>query len=599
MAEPVSMLLLEIEEELSRVPGAKLVKAARSESEVARLQATLGRSIPAGYAAFVSRYDGGWLIPNATPDSSNQTKSPASIAESDMGLRLFSLHESFALSEDPSRAAELKGLWPIAERGTHLLALDCDAAGESELPVVEVAGRNLDRVGSSFLRFIYACLGESLAGAGADPTTLAAELCRRDPGLAEHWVHLIDHLEVLGRGSEVDQVLAEALRCAYPPGPALMTAVALRALDQGDNDRALAALEDALDLEALTARDDDARLDAAAISLVLAQERGDGAAVTRARELLGTAAASTGAFWRGEAVANFAIGNQVRARLASRVVEALVPGDNDMARLNEPNPNLHEALRALAKARDLMDAGSFAEAVQQVRMAINHRPDLGICHLMLAEGLSASRERGALDAARRAVELNPALIDAWRELGDCYLESRQAARAEEAYREAISRDNSFAPGFAKLAQALLEQGRSREALEAITAAQERGGDSFFVAAVRGDILAEMDRHNEAAEAYDQATHLEPEDHWVLHQAAREHCRAGHNERAAELFERALRFDRDGCHQTLVDYADLLRRVGRIGDAVRMYRRAVAACPQDVEWRRMLREAERELMTAPS
>jgi hypothetical protein len=40
-------------------------------------------------------------------------------------------------------------------------------------------------------------------------------------------------------------------------------------------------------------------------------------------------------------------------------------------------------------------------------------------------------------------------------------------------------------------------------------------------------------------------------------------------------------------------------VGRIGDAVRMYRRAVAACPHDVEWRRVLREAELELMSAPS
>jgi tetratricopeptide (TPR) repeat protein len=184
-------------------------------------------------------------------------------------------------------------------------------------------------------------------------------------------------------------------------------------------------------------------------------------------------------------------------------------------------------------------------------------------------------------------------------VGDAYLEARQAVLAEEACREAIRRDGSFAVGFAKLAQALLEQGRTREALDAIVSAQERGGDLFFVAAVRGDILAEMDRHHEAAEAYDQAMHIEPEDHWVLHQAAREHSRAGHDDRAAELFEQALRFDRDGCHQTLVDYGDLLRRVGRIGDAVRMYRKAVAACPHDVEWRRTLRDAERELMSAPS
>ena len=109
----------------------------------------------------------------------------------------------------------------------------------------------------------------------------------------------------------------------------------------------------------------------------------------------------------------------------------------------------------------------------------------------------------------------------------------------------------------------------------------------------------MDRHLEAAEAYDQALVIEPEDHWALHQAALEHSRAGNDERAVELFERALAFDREGCHQTLVDYADLMRRLGRIGDAVRLYRRAVAAVPDDPEWRQVLREAERELQSAPN
>ena len=609
MTEPVSMLLLEIEKELERVAGAKLVKVKtpRSDSELARLKASLGRDISAGYAAFLARYDGGWLIPSGTGtascplDAASDSRAqnlvhPASVV---VGLRLFSLSESFTVASDPARRTELKGLWPIAERGSRLLALDCDVAGEADLPVVEVAGRNLDRVGSSYLRFIYACLGELLAGEGTEPAVLAAELCRRDPGLSEHWVHLVDHLESLGRVNEVDQVLSDALRCVSPLGPALMTAVALRALDLGDTGRAQAALEDALGLESLTARDDDAQLDAAAILLVLARERGDAPSESRAREMLGTAVASTGAFWRGEAIANYAMGNHTRARLAVKVVEALVPGDHDVARMREPDPSLLNALRALAKARDFMDAGMFHEAVQQARLAVKERPDLGVCHLMLAEGLSACNEGGAIDAARRATELNPALVDAWRELGDAYLKSRQAARAEEAYREAVGRDSTFAPGFAKLAQALLEQGRTREALEAVTVAQERGGDSFFVAVVRGDILAEMERHQEAAEAYDLASRLEPEDHWVLHQAAREHCRAGHDERAAELFERALRVDREGCHQTLVDYGDLLRRIGRIGDAVRMYRRAVAACPHDVEWRRVLREAERELMSAPN
>jgi tetratricopeptide (TPR) repeat protein len=417
--------------------------------------------------------------------------------------------------------------------------------------------------------------------------------------LAEHWVHLIDFLEDAGRKSEIDPVLDEALRCASPAGPALVIQVALRALDKKDTGRALAAIEDALGLEPLTARDDDARLDAAAILYVLAEERADEKAKARAREGLGGAAASTGAYWRGETLRAYALGDLERGRLATRVVQALVTGDQDLARLVEPTPALANALRALMKSREALDRGDLDEAIRQARVAVAERPDLGVCHAALAETLNAARDRGAIDSARRATELNPALVDGWRELGDSYMEVHQAVKAEAAYREALARDESYALARAKLAQALLDQGRTREALEMVLLAEDRGGDAFMVSAIRGDILAEMSRHDEAAEAYDRALRMEPEDHWVLHQAAIEHSRAGNDERAAILFEQALRYDQDGCHQTFVDYGDLLRRVGRIGDAVRMYRKAVAAVPADADWRRVLREAERELMAAPN
>jgi tetratricopeptide (TPR) repeat protein len=156
---------------------------------------------------------------------------------------------------------------------------------------------------------------------------------------------------------------------------------------------------------------------------------------------------------------------------------------------------------------------------------------------VLAEALNARRDRTALETAQKAAELNPALVEAWRELGDAYLEGRQAVKAEEAYRKAIARDSTYGFGLAKLGQALWSRGGTLEALDAINAATERGGDPFFLSAVRGDILAEMSRHREAAEAYDHALRMEPDDHWVLHQAAIEHSRAGNDDRAAELFER--------------------------------------------------------------
>jgi tetratricopeptide (TPR) repeat protein len=622
MVDPVRTLLLEIETEIERLPGARLAPAAgvSAAGREERFKDLFGRAAPPGFAAFIARHNGGVLAED---------------------VRLLSFEESLRRVREAERAGDggsggpagvgvLKGLWPVLERGSRLFALDADAAGELEWPVVEVADRSVDRAGSSFLRFMHALLAELLfapsgpdratepekreAGAGAlkggaaslaagqpgsDPVRLAHLLCHRDPALAAHWVWLVDELERAGCEAEIDEVLERGMRAAQPAGPALAFAVAFRAFERDDVRRATAAIEDALGLDPLTARDDDARLDAAAVALVLALARGDQAAAARAREVLGPAASSTGAYWRGEALRAWVEGQPKRAALGAEIVKALLPEDTDLARMQPPTPALINALRAINEAREALDRGDSEDAIHKARQAVAERGDLGVCHAVLAEALNANRDRGALEAAEQAAELNPALVEAWRELGDALLEARQAVKAEEAYRKALARDSTYGFALAKLAQALLEQGRTLEALDAITAAAERGGDPFFLAAVRGDILAEMSRHREAAEAYDQALRLEPDDHWVLHQAAIEHSRAGNDERAAELFERALHHDREGCHQTLIDYGDLLRRVGRIGDAVRLYRRAVAACPNDTEWRQMLREAERELMSAPN
>jgi tetratricopeptide (TPR) repeat protein len=286
--------------------------------------------------------------------------------------------------------------------------------------------------------------------------------------------------------------------------------------------------------------------------------------------------------------------------LGLRIVAALAPGDPDLARLKEPRgTTLIAGLRSLRRAREALEMGRPEEAIRSGRTAVGEAPELGAAWALLAEALNATHDRGALEAGRRATTQNPMLLEAWRELGDAELEAGDFSAAERAFRKVVEIDSTYGLGFAKLSQVLLEQERTLEALEAIGTAAEHGGDPFFVAAIRGDVYAEMERHSEAAEAYDDALKIDPEDHWALHQAAVEHGHAGHVSRANELFEAALKHDRDGCHQTLVDFGDHLRRSGRIGDAVRLYRKAVAAVPGDPEWKQTLKEAERELLAAPN
>ena len=615
MKEPARTLIGEIERVVSALPDTVLFHGVGAEG-LKRFQAIMGVAPPPGLAAFLTAHDGGLLGPEA---------------------RLLTVDESVARATGTKRTPGLStwpvGLWPIADRTGRRYALDAEEAnGDGEWPVVEVTERGVDRVGTSFLRFLQVLCAELATGgvAGEAAVALAETRCQRDPGLADHWLDFAELLEPAGRAEEIDATLASALLAATPPTPALMLAIGMRAVRGGDNDGALRAFSDAIALEPVGARDDDARLDAAALVSVLASERGDEAAASAARALLGEAMVATAAFWRGEALAALAepvdkaskrvetgeLGStgsvagglgpsqgpsSLVGALALRIVGALDPEDRDLPKLLAPTPALREGLRQLQAAREALESGHADAAARDARaaLALPALAGLGAAQAFLAEALNAVRAPDAVAAARKATELNPALVDGWRELGDAELEAGALKEAEAAFRQVVAMDATYGLGYAKLAQVLLEEGRTLEALDAIGEAGTRGGDPFFIAAIRGDIYAEMERHSDAADAYDQALAFEPDDHWALHQAALEHGLAGNTARASELFQSALEHDREGCHQTLVDYGDHLRRLGRIGDAVKLYRRAVAAVPGDPEWKQTLREAERELLAAPN
>jgi tetratricopeptide (TPR) repeat protein len=586
--DPARTLLGQIEREASSLPGATLYPGAGSDAR-ARFEAAMGQPPPPGLEAFLAAHDGGVLGPDA---------------------RILTIEEAAKRRRPAERHAVhgglLAGLWPIMERSGRRYALDAEEASpDGEWPVVEINDTGIDRVGTSFLRFVHVVCAELAVGSVAEDRAaiaLGEERCRRDPGHADNWLDLAELLEQAGREAEIDGVLASALRAATPPTPALLLAVGMRAVRASDWESALRNFSDAIALEPIGARDDDARLDAAALVFVLATDRGDATAAAEARRTLGAAVAATVSFWRGEALTGAAADVPTPVgKLALRIVAALEPQDPDIAKLRAPTPALRAALRKLQSAREELELGRPAQAARTIReaLATAELAELGVAHALHAEALNAARDRGAIEAAEKATKLNPYLVDGWRELGDGYLEANDLKKAEHAFRRVVEMDATYGLGFAKLAQVLLEQGRTLEALEAISEAGERGGDPFFTAAIRGDIYAEMQRHSEAAEAYDEALDIEPQDHWALHQAALEHGYAGNPSRATALFEAALEHDADGCHQTLVDFADHLRKLGRIGDAVKMYRRAVAAVPTDPEWRQALREAERELLSAPN
>src|SRR6266700_215665 len=296
MVDPAKTLIGDLEREVSALPGASLYPGAGSDAAT-RFLAAMGRKAPSGFAAFLSAHDGGSLGADIKILTLAESAQRRNESERDIGRGTPS-------SSWPA------GLWPVMERAGRRFALDAEEAStDGEWPVVEVSERGVDRVGTSFLRFLHVLTAELAAAArpeDADPQAqalaLAHERCRRDPGLADHWLTLADLQEQAGRTEEIDATLTAALRAALPPTPALLLTLGMRAVRQQDWTAATRAFEDAIALEPLAARDDDARLDAAALVYVLASERGDAVAMATSRRVLGAAASATAAFWRAEAL---------------------------------------------------------------------------------------------------------------------------------------------------------------------------------------------------------------------------------------------------------------------------------------------------------
>src|SRR6185312_12395389 len=260
MREPARTLIGEIERVVSALPDAVLFGPAGPDA-VARFQALMAVAPPPGLAAFLAAHDGGLLASDT---------------------RILTVDEAAGRVSGKRRAAGLSGwpagLWPVVDRAGRRFALDAEeASGDGEWPVVEVTEQGVDRVGTSCLRFLHVLTAELAASGmpGESAIALCEARCQRDPGLADHWLDFAELLEPEGRAAEIDATLAAALRAATPPTPALMLAIGMRAVRAGDEEGALRAFSDAIALEPVGARDDDARLDAAALVSVLAADRGD------------------------------------------------------------------------------------------------------------------------------------------------------------------------------------------------------------------------------------------------------------------------------------------------------------------------------------
>ena len=158
MREPAQTLVGELERIVSALPDAVLFPGLGAEGQ-RRFAAAMGVPPPPGLATFLAAHDGGVLSPDT---------------------RLLTIDEAAQrLSNSHTAAAGVRwqvGLWPVAERAGRRYALDAEeASGDGEWPVVEVTEHGVDRVGTSFLRFLHVLCAELASGSAAVRTAAPAD----------------------------------------------------------------------------------------------------------------------------------------------------------------------------------------------------------------------------------------------------------------------------------------------------------------------------------------------------------------------------------------------------------------------------------------
>lgn len=116
--------------------------------------------------------------------------------------------------------------------------------------------------------------------------------------------------------------------------------------------------------------------------------------------------------------------------------------------------------------------GRHAEAASLIERAIIIEPRRAIFHLNLSLCLAALGQRTAIEHLRRAVEMQPDLVDAWYNLAVLYSQEKNDAAAEESYRKLLALAPNHLTALNNLGDLLSRMGRNDEAARVLSRALE-------------------------------------------------------------------------------------------------------------------------------
>ncbi|MGN6383485.1 MAG: tetratricopeptide repeat protein [Dyella sp.] len=284
---------------------------------------------------------------------------------------------------------------------------------------------------------------------------------------------------------------------------------------------------------------------------------------------------------------------QTQTEIAGEVVQALIgalPTDDPRWR-RRLAPTHNEAafdaylqgLQLLHHATGPEDATRAAERFGQA-LATDHdfaKAQAKLCRLEIWQfenARNAAAFERAMDACRRAAQMDPGLAEVKLAVGDLYRAHGDLDRALAAYRDSEQSPSTQAQAHIGMAKVYVAQGQSARAIEEFGRALELSpGDADVYAQIGYQQYAGGDIAH-ALESYRKVVALRPEaaDGWSALGAL--YLEAGDSAAAAKALERAVAIKPDAASLTnlgLINYQQ-----GDYAAAIALRRRAAALSPQD-------------------
>ncbi len=211
----------------------------------------------------------------------------------------------------------------------------------------------------------------------------------------------------------------------------------------------------------------------------------------------------------------------------------------------------------IEKAQLLIGQQRYELALKEINQELLADPDNPYVHALQAVCLrQLDRNKEALDAARRAVQIGPDFAFAHYVLSGVYDQDDRLKEAEGAIREALRLDPEDADYYTRLSSILIQQRRWEEALRAAEQALELEPTNPNGLNFRSMALNSLNRRDEASAAMEGALAANPEDPMAHASRGWQHLREGDRDAAMTHFREALRLDssqewaREGVVETL-------------------------------------------------